>query len=185
MLADYTIGTQYQALDDVVTPLFDRLEEITEKDFPFNSVKTQVHAASDALRANFNREGVEGLDIIDKFEDYAKNYLTGMGRKYEDDNKTKYASEMRRMLGQNLNAAYDAIRVGDIDGLASLFKDAYMADNLKDEIDPVLSRVLHLSPDQQEAFGKAAAERLGETDYVAILRELQNYIAKLISNKKS
>lgn len=177
MLADYTTGTKYRTLDGVVKPLFDRLEEITNKDFAFNSVKTQVHAASDALRANFNIEGVSGPDIVDKLKDYSKTYLEAAGIQLPSDEL--YAGYMGQMLGDNAGAARDAIEIGDIDELAKLFKDAYASYNFGAQLNPVTEKISLLDSDKKQAFGKAAAERLGAADYMKILDNIQAYIAEL------
>jgi hypothetical protein len=188
MLADYTTGSEYRALDNIVKPLFDRLEEITQPDFAFNDVRTHVHAASDALRANFNREGVSGQDIVDKFQDYSKTYLQAAGFQFPHDEL--YASHMRQILGdmagENRNPvkeATDAIKRGDIDDLAKLFKDAYVNYNFTAKLNPVNSKIPLLDSDKMQAFGKAAAQRIGAENHTNIVDNLPGYIRELIQNK--
>ena len=188
MLADYTTGSEYQALDNVVKPLFDRLEELTQPDFAFNDVRTHVHAASDALRTNFNRNGVSGLDIVDKFQDYSKTYLQAAGFQFQHDEL--YANHMRQMLGDNArenmdpnSEATDAIRRGDIDDLAKLFKDSYVNYNFVAKHSTVTSKISLLDSDKMQAFGRAAAQRIGAENHTNIVGNLPGYIRGLIQIK--
>jgi len=181
MLADYTTGSEYLALDNVVKPLFDRLEELTQPDFAFNDVRTHVHAASDALRTNFNGNGVSGPDIVDKFQDYSKTYLQAAGFQFPHDEL--YANHMRQMLGDDTSEATDAIRRGDIDDLAKLFKDAYVNYNFVAKHSTVTSKISLLDSDKMQAFGRAAAQRIGAENHTNIVGNLPGYIRGLIQNK--
>ena len=186
MNLEQLVGNEYTSLNDVSKGLFNELVTLVEPgadNRDFKAAKLEVMKASKALRTQYSRYAitdVDGMEAVDRFEDAAKIYLEGSGSNIEGGDKKRYASMMRNMLGkENLSAAMDAIKKGDVDELAKLFKDAYVGERKGADIQSVASKIMALASDDKVKFGQAAAKLVGGNDYFKVMTDLPGYIQAL------
>lgn len=172
------------SLDTITANLWNRLTAIAKPNVDFEAVKSGVDAASGAVMANYTRGTSEGPSVIDKFEEFSQVYLEAFGIKYEsEDKKSQYGQYMRGMLNRLSGDAYSnfitAIEIDDINGVLNLAKDAVVSNNSSAETESIVSRILRLTSEQAIAFGKQAAEKIGGTNYLSVLRNIPGYIQAL------
>lgn len=180
---DSITATFYSQLDDLPKSLFDRLEGLTEPDAAYKAVKPKILDASKKLRDVYDTSEVtDEIAIMGKFQDAAKTYLDAAGMNFKNDDAL-YASQMRRMLGKNYEAVRHAIKIGDIDELAVLFKNAWASENWAAQTEDVVERLKLLSSSDKIAFAQAGAERMEGTNYAAVLEDTQRYIRELMQKK--
>ena len=170
-------------LDQITQRLFNEVDALTEPNAIFEEVRPRIDPASEALRAQYTRGTVQGPEVIDRFEDAAKIYLEAAGVTIENGDKRQYASIMRNYLGDNLNAVLEAIKIDDLDELAKLFKDGLVSGTSSANLQSTVSRITSLASDKLVAFGRAAAEKIGGTDYVSVIRDIPGYIMTLTQVK--
>ncbi len=181
---DTVTNASYNQLNDLSKSLFDRLEFLTEPDVAYKSVKPQILSASNTLRTAYDTSEVKDESAItDKFEGAAKTYLEAVGMKFNDSDKVKYASQMRRMLDKNYGAVRHAIKIGDIDELAVLFKNAWASENWSAQVESAVERIRLLPSSDKVAFAQAGAERMSGTNYAKVLEDTQLYIRELMEKK--
>lgn len=170
-------------LDQITQRLFDEVDALTEPNAVFEEVKPSIDTASGALRAQYTRGTVQGPKVIDRFEDATKIYLEAAGVTIGNGDKRQYANIMRNYLGDNLNAVLEAIKIDDLDELAKLFKEGLVSGTSSANLQSTVSRILSLASDKLVAFGRAAAEKVGGNDYVAVIRDVPSYIRSLTQVK--
>ncbi|MCH7647636.1 MAG: hypothetical protein IIA83_03395, partial [Thaumarchaeota archaeon] len=162
---DTLTGEFYGQLNPATKSLFDRLEGLTEHNAAYKAIKPQILNASNALRDVYDSAEVEDeIEITNKFQNYAKTYLEAAGMNFKDDD-VLYASQMKRMLDKNYGKVREAIKIGDIDELAVLFKNAWASENWAAQVEDVAERIKFLSSSDKVAFAQAGAERLEGTNY--------------------
>lgn len=176
-------GKFYGELNDTTKELFDRLEGLTEPNSAYFAVKPQILNASDILRNAYNTDEVKDEnEVTTKFQETAKIYLEAAGMKFENDD-VLYASQMRRMLDKNYGKVREAIKIGDIDELAVLFKNAWVSENWAAQVEDTVERIKFLPSSDKVAFAQAGAERMEGTNYAKVLENTQLYIQELMERK--
>ena len=172
----------YDQLSGISKELFDRLEQLTEPNAAYFAVKPKILDSSKALRAVYDtKEEDDEIEITNKFQAAAKTYLEAAGMKFEND--VLYASQMKRMLDKNYGKVREAIKIGDIDELAVLFKNAWTSENWAAEVEDTGERIKHLLSPDKVAFSQACAEIMKGANYAKVLEDLQGYIQKRMETK--
>ena len=86
---------------------------------------------------------------------------------------------LNRLSGDAYSNFITAIEIDDINGVLNLAKDAVVSNNSSAETESIVSSILRLTYEQAITFGKQAAEKIGGTNYLSVLRNVPGYIQAL------
>lgn len=173
-------------LEGILEELWNRTDAISRHNADFEAVRDNISAASEAVRNHYaNRrvrhpgiiEGVEGVAIIDRVEEFSEIYLGAAGK--TETNRPLYAHHMRRILGNNYEEFKNALKIGDIDSALVLSRNALVGDNYVAEVTSIIERVELLPQEQKTEWATHAAQQIGGNNPLAVLENLPRYFQTL------
>ena len=149
-----------------VEDLVRALEEQTEPHAAWNLAKEDVQkgTGTTAGKADY-AAGTKGPELVDTVNAFAKDFYGAMGKGGNMDPE-QLGHQLRIDLGDNYGPFRNALKIGDVDEVNKLAKDALVNRYGAAKITPVIEKISLLSPEERLAVGKQLVDKVGGTDYV-------------------